>query len=76
MSNAELKKPISLGEAEVLLRQYHPEYAFTENQLRQMCLQQSIPFLPVPRGGRVRKVSYFVRVADLVACWKKLEVTV
>lgn len=76
MSNAELKKPISLGEAEVLLKQYYPEYSFTVNQLRQMCLQQSIPFLPVPRGGRVRKVSYFVRVADLVACWKKMEVTV
>lgn len=76
MSNAELKKPISLGEAEVLLKQHYPEYSFTVNQLRQMCLQQSIPFLPVPRGGRVRKVSYFVRVADLVACWKKLEVTV
>lgn len=72
--NEMLTRPVGLPQAEKLLREYYPEYAFSRHALRWMAINRTIPFIEFPRGGVVRKVSYFVRVGELVAHFRKAEV--
>lgn len=74
ITSKRLVAPVSLPRAAAILQDEFPKYAFTENQLRQMCINRSIPYMEIPRGGRCRKVTWVVRIADLVRAFRKMEV--
>lgn len=69
--------PVSLAEAEALLLERFPEYAFTARQLRQMVQTGAVPCVqvrrPLPHRGCGRPVSLLVRVADLVQRFRSWE---
>lgn len=66
--------PVGLGEAARLLEARHPRWAFTQSQLRRMCMMRSIPYIDMDCNGPVRKHRFLVRVADLVPHFERQEV--
>lgn len=70
--------PVSLSEAEAILAERFPEYAFTARKLRQMVQTGAVPSVQVRRPvsgyrGAGRPVSLLVRVADLVQRFRSWE---
>lgn len=74
LQDKSLMAPVSLARAAEMLQAQFPEYAFTVNQLRKMCMNRSVPYMEIPRGGRFRTVTWVVRVADLVSAFKAMEI--
>ncbi len=67
------ERPIGLAKAADVLRERYPKYAFSKDELRHLCTMGALPYLEVPRCGRLRPVAWKVRVSDLLREFRKME---
>jgi hypothetical protein len=60
------KHPMLLSRAARFLAEEHPEIAFSECQLQNMCDTHTIPCMAVPTCGMTRKYRHMVHYPTLV----------
>ena len=66
-------RPIGLAKAAAMLRERYPRWAFCTDELRHFCVMRAVPYVEIPRAGRIRPVVWKVRVADLLKAFRKME---
>ena len=68
-----LKRPLALSDAEAVLAERFPEWAFSARELREMCDAKSVRCVLRPCKGMKRRVLYYVRIEKLLEDFKAWE---